>query len=171
VFLDFGPVATAEVTWRFDASTDWGMGAFMWDYESGDAFYILHEWSDDERELSKGPERESTTILEGITAVYCTVAFARHSRGKRVLMEGDNIGVAHGLRKCYSKDELTMGHIHSVWDEVSTHGVVLRTSHIIGKHFNVIADHLSHNRIPQALAQALRDHGITLNRLACHEIL
>ena len=71
VFLDFGPMATAEVLWRYDASTEWGMGAFSWHVGSDVAYYILHEWTTDERRLAFVDTRESTTILEAMASIRC----------------------------------------------------------------------------------------------------
>ena len=132
VFLDFGPVASAQIIWQFDASTDWGMGTFMWDTTSAEGYYILHEWDGAERDDAMAVERLSTTILEGMAAVRCACAFARRSRGKRVLLQGDNEALARGLRRCYSKHPKIMGFIHSVWAKASAHNICLRSTHIMG---------------------------------------
>jgi hypothetical protein len=39
-----------------------------------------------------------------------------------------------------------------------------------GDHFNIIADHLSHNRIALALACASKELGIVLSRMPSHVV-
>jgi hypothetical protein len=133
VFLGFGPMAGAEVLWRFDASTDWGMGAIMWEIGSDTAHYIMHEWTVEEREHAFVIERVSTGVMEGMAAVRCATAFSEPSHGKRVLMEGDNEALARGLRKCYSKTPRMLDHIHTVWQHTSRARVCLRATHVKGK--------------------------------------
>jgi hypothetical protein len=127
-------MASAEVLWRFDASTTWGMGAFMWDTSSTTGFYILHPWSETERAACfvDVVSRESTAKLEGMAAVRCAWAFSRRCKGKRVLMEGDSEALAQGLRKCYSSTPAMMGYIHQVWEEATKFHICLRPTHIIG---------------------------------------
>ena len=141
VFLDFGPMVGPEVLWRFDASTDWGMGAFMWEVGSHVAHYILHEWTADERRHAFVVDRVSTGVMEGMAAVRCAIAFSGRCRGKRVLMEGDNEALSRGLRKCYSKTPAMLGHIHTVWSRTSRARICLRATHVKGSalHKRVVA--------------------------------
>ena len=168
VFLDFGPMRHADVLWRFDASTDWGMGAFIWDLTANTGFYILHEWTENERDFAKGPVRESTGVFEAMAAVRCVRAFAGLSNGRRVLMEGDNEALAYGLRKCYSKNKKMLGMIQSVWESVCAAHAVLRTAHIVGAVYNTVADHLSHNRERAAILEAMRTLGVEFRRVPSH---
>jgi hypothetical protein len=161
-------MSEVEVLWRFDASTLWGMGAFMWDRTSNTGSFIMHAWTDDERERAMKDVRESTLIFEGMAAVRCASAFAPLSKARRVLMEGDNEGLAHGLRKCYNKSPEVMDLIHSVWSAASAAGVVLRTAHVLGEVFNVIADRLSHNLKREALQLAWDTLGVKLVRVPAH---
>jgi hypothetical protein len=132
VFLDFGPMVGPEVLWRFDASTDWGMGAFMWVVGSPIASYIKHEWTDAERKHAFVVDRVSTGVMEGMAAVRCAAAFSVLCQGKRVLMEGDNEALTRGLRKCYSRTPAMLGHIHTVWSHTSRARICLRHAHVKG---------------------------------------
>jgi hypothetical protein len=132
VFLDFGPMVGAEVLWRFDASTDWGMGAFMWEIGSSKGYYILHEWTEEERKHAFVLDRVSTGVMEGMAAVRCASAFSKICKGKRVLMEGDNESLSRGLRKCYSRTQTMQGHIHGVWARTTKARICLRPTHIKG---------------------------------------
>ena len=132
VFLDFGPMAGPEVLWRYDASTDWGCGAFMWVIDSTEAVFIAHKWTTAESKQAIVHKRESTGVMEGMAAARCARAFARTSAGKRVLMEGDNQALTTGIARCYSPTRLMMVSIHSVCDYAARHRVCVRSSHIKG---------------------------------------
>jgi len=132
VFLDFGPMVGPEFLWRFDASTDWGMGAFMWEVGSDEAYFIQHKWTEEERKHAFVLDRESTGVMEGMAAVRCAAAFSSRCRGKRVLMEGDNEALSRGLRKCYSRTRTMLGHIHLVWAHTTKARICLRPAHVKG---------------------------------------
>ena len=134
VFLDFGPMAGPDVLWRLDASTDWGMGAFMWILGEPEGFYILHEWTQAERDSAFVVERESTGIFEAMAAVRCAVAFAELSSGKRVLMETDNESLSRGVARGYSKNHAMMKLIRRVCKFAAKAQVHLRAAHIKGSH-------------------------------------
>ena len=125
-------LAGPEVLWRLDASTDWGMGAFMWVLGESEGLYILHEWTPAERASAFIEVRESTGILEGMAAVRCAKAFATRSRGKRVLMEMDNESLARGVRRCYSKTHSMMDLIRGVCETAAKVEVHLRAAHVKG---------------------------------------
>ena len=132
VFLDFGPVAGPEVLWRFDACTDWGMGAFSWHIGEPVACYVAHAWTADERKVAFVQKRESTGVFEGMAAVLCASNFSSRCRDKRVLMEGDNEALSSGIRRCYSPTRSMMKQIHKVWSRTSRAGICLRSAHITG---------------------------------------
>jgi hypothetical protein len=132
VYLDYGPMAGPEVLWRVDASTEWGMGAFMWVIGEPTGTYIMHKWTKAERTSAFVVDRESTGVLEGMAAVRCTQAFARLCVGKRILMEMDNEALSHGIRKCYSKLTSMMNLIRGVCELAATTRVHLRAAHIKG---------------------------------------
>jgi hypothetical protein len=134
VFLGLGPMAEPEVLWRFDASTEWGMGAFMWVVGEPTAVFIMHKWTAKEREHAFVKDRESTGVMEGMAAVRCARAFAKRSRGKRVLMEGDNESLARGLNRGYSSNPKMMKPIITVAGLAAKEGVHLRSMHIKGMH-------------------------------------
>jgi hypothetical protein len=146
VFTDFGPMVGPEVLWRFDASTDWGMGAFMWEVGSTTAFYITHEWTVDERRQAFVVDRESTGVMEGMAAARCAATFSKlkRCRGKRVLMEGDNEALTRGLRRGYSRTSAMMGHIHTVWTHVTRARICLRPAHVKGTRAHNPVEHDRH---------------------------
>ena len=76
------------------------------------AYYILHEWTTDERRLAFFDARESTTTLEAMASVRCARAFANTCQSLRVLMEGDNEPFTTGMRRCYSRIPAVMDCIH-----------------------------------------------------------
>lgn len=127
-------MAEPEVLWRFDASTEWGMGAFMWVVGEPTAVFIMHKWTAKEREHAFVKDRESTGVMEGMAAVRCARAFAKRSRGKRVLMEGDNESLARGLNRGYSSNPKMMKPIITVAGLAAKEGVHLRSMHIKGMH-------------------------------------
>lgn len=133
VFLDFGPMAGPEVLWRVDASTEWGMGAFMWVMGESEGFYILHAWTEDERKVAFVKERESSGVFEGMAAARCVKAFSKSCSGLRVLMEMDNDSLALGIRRCYSKTDSMMDLIRYVCETTAKADVHLRAAHVKGQ--------------------------------------
>jgi hypothetical protein len=125
-------MAEPEVLWRFDASTDWGMDAVMWVIGEPTAVFVMHKWTAVDRRHAFVDKRESTGVMEGMAAVRCASAFAKRSRGKRVLMEGDNEALARGLNRGYSSTPKMMKPIITVGEVVAEAGVHLRSTHIIG---------------------------------------
>ena len=134
VFLDFGPMAPAQVLWRVDASTEWGMGAVMWKVGSVTAHYIEHKWTSEDRKHAFVVKRESTGVMEAIGAALCAVAFAPKCRDQRVLLETDNTSVARGIRRAYTRTANMMGHIQVVCETAAKYGICLRAAHIKGKY-------------------------------------
>jgi hypothetical protein len=132
VFLDFGPMAAPQVLWRLDASTEWGCGAFMWPIGATSGFYILHEWTGAERDEAFVVERPSTGVLEAMAAVRCAKAFAKLCTGKRVLMEMDNEALAHGIRKCYTKNACMNNLVRGVCESTTVARVNVLSAHIKG---------------------------------------
>ena len=133
VFLDFGPMVGPEVLWRYDASTDSGMGAVAWKIGSDVACFIRHEWTTAERKHAFVKDRVSTGVMEGMAAYRCANAFSKMFAGKRVLMEGDNASLTLGISRC-SPTRLMMRHIHSVCSVVARHQICLRSAHVKGRH-------------------------------------
>jgi hypothetical protein len=132
VFLGLGPMAEPEVLWRFDASTSWGMGAIMWVVGEPTALYTMHKWTARDRRHAFVTDRESTGVMEGMAAVHCARAFASLSRGKRVLMEGDNESLARGLNRGYSSNPKMMCPIITIGEIMAKADVHLRSAHIKG---------------------------------------
>ena len=133
VFLDFGPSAAPEVTWKVDASTEWGVGAVMWVVGSTTAHYVAHKWTAADRRRAFVQDRESTGVMEAFGAAMCAAAFAPMCRGKRVLMGTDNEAVARALRRAYTRTPAMADHVQSACTAVARAGVCLRVAHIKGR--------------------------------------
>jgi hypothetical protein len=157
VFLDFGPSASYECLGRCDASTDWGCGGFFW--TGGVLLGFRHEWSDAEREAAFVVVTESTGVFELFGAVYWFAYFDHRCLSKRVQLELDNKSAVSALESGWSNSARMGEAVRFIRGRCFTLNIHLRTRHIRGVVFNRIADHLSHNRVPDAVWAARDELG------------
>jgi hypothetical protein len=108
------------------------MGGFMWKIGDKDAFFILREWTTEEKSGSIVHVRESTGVLEAQCAAECALCFARRSAGCRVLLETDHSAVALAIRRAYSKTPPIMEQVKKLGGAVAHHRICLRAAHIVG---------------------------------------
>jgi hypothetical protein len=157
-------MATWEALGRFDASTEWGCGGWLWIRGAKSALAFMHKWTPAEREKAVVVSRESTTVLEAMAMEMWMRAFGALCKGLRVLVEGDNENVARAVARAYSSRPLVMACIHGICDSAARHSICLRSRVVLGDVFNKIADHLSHHRWEEALCVAREELGVPL----CH---
>ena len=121
-----------------------------------------HEWSPKERARCFVTERESTGPLEFIAMEYWFEHFGSSCANLRLELDTDNRQCMLAIEAAYSPTARLMPSIKTIRMACVTHGIVLRVRHIIGMHFNLVADHLSHNRITEAICRADLEFGLPL---------
>ena len=75
--------------------------------------------------------------------------FGRVCRNCRVHLEVDNSSVVLAVQSLYSAKCEMMAEVEIIAALVCEYNITLRIRHVIGKDFNITADHLSHDRVPQ----------------------
>jgi hypothetical protein len=179
IVAGFTPQTTYQVLIRPDASTRWGCGAMLWESRATSVAGMMHEWSSAEREQaqSKGPrrhttvqaqeadrlQRESTSVFEALGVLRALQHFASRCAGKRVQIELDNSPVVLALESMYTERPVLMDVIRSIADLCCKHHITIRTRFILGSIFNLVADALSHNDIPQAELECRKSFNLPLN--------
>lgn len=163
LFLEFGPVAAAEVLGRVDAATTvgHGCGGLCLLREQGVLLGFSHVWSRQERERAFVLSRESSGVFEMLGAEWWFRKFESRVSGKRVLLEMDSEPAVMALDSWYSKKEEMMGCLDAVLRFTVLNEVVLRVRWISGV-LNDIADCLSHGRLARARWLAMQEFGMEL---------
>ena len=162
VFLDFGPTAHFQCLIRIDASTDFGCGGFLFIPGVERVFAFVHKWSVAERELAVVLQRESTGVMEMWAVQLAMELFAPFCIGRRVLLESDSVSAVFALNTAFSSRPLIMRALRDIRMRVARSRIILRVCHIFGVKFNLVADHLSHNRLAQAQFLAVEEFGFQL---------
>ena len=129
------------------ASTDWGCGGVAFSREeSAPVLGFVHKWTGEERTNARVHTHESTGVLEMFGVVFWLQHFAK----ARLLLEVDNDAVMLALSRCYSDSAHMLDGIRHTRRLLAEHFIAVRVISVIGDVFNLVADHLSHNRIEEA---------------------
>jgi hypothetical protein len=160
LFADFSPFHSWEALIQIDASTEWGMGGFLWIPPNLVGF--ARPWSPEEREAAFVTTRESTGFFETLAVQVFLALVADRCIGMRVEIDMDNRESARSLSSGYSKRPLLLDLVRKIWSICVRSRIVLRVCHILGVPFNPIADALSHNRLAEAKCLARRRFGSEL---------
>jgi hypothetical protein len=158
--LEFGPCCTWETMGKTDASTDWGCGGLF--LQGSTLLGFSWCWTEEERASSFVSERSSTGVLELLGAQHWFTRFAERCAGTRLEFCSDHQEVVRSLESGYSPTPSMMPPIGVIRSLCVEWEIVLRTRHVVGSRFNVIADHLSHNRLQEASIQAGIELGLSL---------
>jgi hypothetical protein len=163
LFADFGPFNSWQGLIQIDASTDWGMGGFLWIPPKLIGF--AHAWSAEERKAAFVNTRESTGYFETLAVQLFMCQVYDRCSGLRIQIDMDNRESAKSLCSGYSPRPLLLASIRATWRICVRSDIVIRVCHILGIPFNPIADALSHNRLAEAKCLALRRFGCELELL------
>ena len=93
---------------------------------------------------------ESTGVFEMAGVVWWLHHFAKRCAASRLLLEVDADAVMLAIARCFSDSVPMLHDIRCIRRAVAEHFISLRVSSILGAQFNVLADHLSHNRVKEA---------------------
>ena len=140
-------------------STSWGCGGFIYIASSKKLFYFSHAWSQEDRRKAFVMERESTGSMELHGSKLWFDHFGFYCRDMRLLLEMDNKESARSLEAGYSKCIRLYPHIRAIRSMCARYHINLRVRHIMGRSLNLIADHLSHDRIKEAQCLAVKMFG------------
>jgi hypothetical protein len=160
LFASFGPFFSWQGLIQVDASTDYGMGGFLWIPPLLIGF--IHAWSDDERKTAFVKSRESTGYFETLAVQLFLSQVADRCAGLRIEIDMDNRESAKSLNSGYSPRPLLLASIRKIWSICVRSNIVLRVCHVLGVPFNSIADALSHNRLDEARCLARERFGTEL---------
>jgi hypothetical protein len=149
----FGPTARPQVFGWVDASTDWGMGGILWAPPSTLLGFAV-PWTDDQRRRATVDARESTGVMEVWAIREWFRRFAERCTCKRVLLHTDSDAAMLATNQCFSTSEEMFRGAQETRSRVAQAFAVLRLTTVKGVLSNIIADLLSHNRIPQAQCKA-----------------
>ena len=158
----FSPVYCYEFLIRSDASTDDGCGGFCLPFTPSACGFLAcyHAWDAYERADASGHSvtsvRESTMFFELLGLLHLLVHFVPFLHGRRVQFECDSEPAIRALIKGFSKKPLCMRLIRRFWLLCASSHITPRFVHILAR-YNAVADHLSHLRVPQAIAAALSE--------------
>jgi hypothetical protein len=158
---DFNPTATYQSLGRGDASTKWGYGA--WLYDGTRLQYVMRAWTDAERKRAKVLERESTGVLELWAMELWLRAFGPQMQGQRVHFDTDSGPACLAVGSAYSPRPRMVEAVMAIQELCVQFHIILRVRHVIGDVFNIIADHLSHDRLRDAQCQARKEFGLRLS--------
>jgi len=166
LFAGFSPVCSWEVLIRCDASTDFGAGGFSLPSRE----CCIYPWSEEDRRLalshSDEPGRESTTVCELLAILLLLRFFGERLRGKRVQFESDSEPAIRILSKCFSEKPACLFVVRKIRDLCASFNIIPRWEHILSS-LNSIADSLSHNDFPQAVAHAKAELSLQLKPPSC----
>ena len=152
VWLDFGPTCSWQALGACDACTDWGCGG--WILVKGSLFVFCHEWSPAERKLAFVATRESTGVLETLGAFHWFSMFASFCSGLRTELWLDHKSAVQALARWWSPTPAMRSVLQDIRLLCVDNFLILHPCHVLGFRFNSIADHLSHNRVAQAVCLA-----------------
>lgn len=169
IYMGFGARASWQVLGQVDASTDFGCGGFAMFTEidgvqSRDYTMFSHGWSQAERESAMIDVRESTGILELRGTLLWLATFGSMCAGRRVEIQMDNASAVLGLESGFSDKPKMMELIRSCRRICIDNHINLRVRHILGIHFNGVADALSHDRVKEAVCLAATRFGSAIAR-------
>jgi hypothetical protein len=171
VVMGFGPCSSAQVRGWVDACTGKkapvagpapfrGCGGLCFDVEANTLRGFVHEWSTVELAQSLRGERESSAFLEGLGVLWWLQTYRSCRRARRVLLAVDSDPTMMALRRGFSDCGLLNGVVSGIRTAVADEFTVLRVRSVLGAVFNVIADHLSHDRVDIAVRLAWRLFGL-----------
>ena len=147
----FGPSASWQWRGQVDASTDWGCGGVLFSRDpSAPLLAFCHKWSQEERASAFIDTALSTGVLEMRGVVLWLQQFAHKCAKSRLLLEVDADAVMLALARCYSDSVPMLGGIRTARRQMAKFFICLRVTSITGHVFNLLADHLSHNRVREA---------------------
>ena len=115
-----------------------------------------------ERGRSFVKDRESTGVMEMMGVHRWLQWFGSRCRGRRVHLDVDNSSVVLAVEGLYSPKLEMMTEIIAIAGLICKYNITLRIRHVMGKDFNVIADHLSHDRVEEARTAAVKELGLSL---------
>ena len=173
VVMGFGPCSSAHVRGWVDACTGKrappvgpapfrGCGGLCLDVEAGTLRGFVHEWSVSELQRSLRGERESSAFLEALGVLWWLQTFRFCRRARRVLLAVDSDPTMLALKRAFSDCGLLNGVVREIRTAVAVDFTVLRVRSILGAVFNIIADHLSHDRVEEAVQLAWRQFGLRM---------
>ena len=157
----FNPACGPQARGRGDASTEWGCGG--WALTGGRLYGFAQQWTPEEQQKAIISKRESTGIMEVWAAERWLQAFGERTRALRVQYETDSSPATYAIESAYSKSAEMLEGVSRIWRECARLEINLRVQHIRGTTFNIIADHLSHNRIAEAKWQAMTELGLVMD--------
>jgi hypothetical protein len=171
VVMGFGPCSRAQTRGWVDACT-WrshlpdgqrgGCGGVFFDVECNLLLGFAHEWTLTERELALREVRESSTFYEALGIEMWLHLYGVRCRARRTLLATDSDAAMLALKRAFSDcgclNEV-VGRIRAI---VAAEFLTLRLRSVIGARFNIIADHLSHGRVSEAIDLAWRLFGLRM---------
>ena len=107
-------------------------------------------------------DRESTGVMEMMGVHKWLKWFGSQCRGRRVHLDVDNSSVVLAVEGLYSPKREMMTEIVAIAGLICEYNITLRIRHVMGKDFNVVADHLSHDRVEEACTAAVKELGLPL---------
>ena len=163
----FGPTAPAERHGWVDAATteSHGCGGVYWDEGACELLGFSRPWTAEERALAQCELRESTGVLEAFAVLAWLKLFGPRCELRRTLLRTDNEAVMLAVAKAFSDSDALLTALRDIRTAIGQHHMRLRVRQVNGKAFNEIADHLSHQRIEEAVCLARQIFGVELRVL------
>jgi len=144
VFPDQSWTDASSLHIEVDAS-GWGAGGF-----SGRSWFQF-EWDTSMR-------KASIAVREMVALILACYAWGSEWQGKRILFRSDNTAVVSAVGKRRVRDPLLMKWIRELHFLEARGNFLVNVSHIAGAH-NLLADHLSRNRVASFRTAFLRRFG------------